>query len=210
MSIVLEQNGFYCGRLDPKNWDDVVLLWKLQTQSYKDIYDSGGDYELTKEQAKAAYDDEINDGPRPWYYVMLEPGMAHFALLQRDAEGTAYQNRRDNMVGVANIALPESKQGLELPVLQGSHIFLPYRGRNLSRLLYQARLEFLQRLGYEAAFTKILPENTISQKAAARYGFERLGYAPIGEDTGILYTCNNISAVLPHANPDFPDQREPF
>ncbi|HPF79019.1 MAG TPA: GNAT family N-acetyltransferase [Alphaproteobacteria bacterium] len=81
----------------------------------------------------------------------------------------------DRMIGQTSITFLEDEKG-KFALLAGSEITDAYRGQRLVDIFYQRRMNYLKDMGYDGRIIMTIhPDNTNSQKAAARNGFIKTG-----------------------------------
>lgn len=82
---------------------------------------------------------------------------------------------KDKIIGQTSIRFTKNENG-SIAILGGSEITDSYRGLRLVDKLYEFRMNYLRQKGFEGDIRMtIAPNNTPSQKAAARNGFVKTG-----------------------------------
>jgi GNAT superfamily N-acetyltransferase len=102
---------------------------------------------------EAAYEDQV------WRARLENPFVACFGLY-----------RLKHLIGLTSIVSDEDKP--EEAYMTQSYIRKPFRGRGLSRMLYDARFEWARERGIKRLIIGHRESNIISKAANQRYGFK--------------------------------------
>lgn len=158
MKIVAIRDDFKCAVLEP---GDEALLFAAKKLAYTD---ENSDDLLTPLRARIL--ENLNTEGPAYYREFLEyPYHADFVLLDGN----------DDVQGYAGLDWDEEDATADF---EGAHIHSTLRGRHLVDLFYEARENHVRdNTTCRRMLLQTRPDNTASQRAAVRNGFERTTHA---------------------------------
>ena len=163
MKVMAEKDKYHCMLLEE---GDLDILHKAKLLCFGD-----------KDEADTAVDGISNltgilnaateSGAEYWKELFEEQGSAFFVLFEDE-----------NIIGTTNLHISDSRAELA-----SSHILHSHRGRGLSRLLYDARMQYIREsTNCTEIITDIQDNNPASIAAAQRNGFrEKKHYQKNGQ-----------------------------
>ena len=154
MKNIMVQNDF---RLAVLELDDLEVYFQSRKLAYEDLDNHDNDH--NRDQVLKAMEEDGSDYVESIFH---DPHNVAFAFF-----------KGDTLIGSAELYLEPDKGKV---LFATSHIAQGYKGQGLSKILHQARDQYvLEQTHLRQAWALIRPGNTPSIKAAERNGFEQNG-----------------------------------
>lgn len=165
MIIYAEKELYACALLEPEELD---LFAKANLACWAEK----GEPEMPPQYARTVYEVAKANGPEYWQGVFNDPERQYFVLFRRKLSSIFSRDRQFDIAGQAGLIITPREDGGQQALFCNGHILAPYRGKGLSKLLYEARLNYLaEETDTTRARIEINKSNKASIAAAKANGF---------------------------------------